>query len=444
MLLFISCSSHVKNQSHSSGIAHFTLANSAYARGKPFLKPIRNKNVRFWINYFARKDKDRFQRFVSNGAIYKKHIEKILASYGLPEDLYFVALIESGFYLNARSRASAVGPWQFIRGTGRQYGLQINHRIDDRKNIIKATHAAARYLKKLHRQFRSWELALAAYNMGEYGLKRRIRRARTKNYYRLSSRRYLPKETRNYVPKVIAAMHVYKNARRYGINTHKHIENRYADLTKIQVQGGITLRTIAKNADISYKTLKKLNPEYRYGRLPSSRRLYHVLVPKSAKARTIAFANSGTFNTKKKYYRVRPGDNLTKIASRFGLTVKAIKRLNKLSSSKIVINQKIKLAQSAPARHYRVRRGDNLTSIAARFGLSISQIKSLNNLRSNRIFVNQNLLVAAPIQKHHIVKRGDNLTKIASRFGLTVAAIKRLNSLSRSKIYPGQKLVVEL
>src|SRR5690606_21088104 len=113
---------------------------------------------------FTVKQRDRFQRFLNNGEEYRHHIEAIFQEYGLPKELYYVGLIESGYYLGARSHASAVGPWQFIRGTGRRYGLRINSDIDERRDLFKSTHSAAQYFKDLHKMFSSWELALAAYN----------------------------------------------------------------------------------------------------------------------------------------------------------------------------------------------------------------------------------------------------------------------------------------
>lgn len=403
-LFLTACSSLAPNK-YSQSVKKFTIATKAMAGRKrhAFLKPNRNRRVRSWIKYFTKRDKARFQRFLKNGAKYKAHIEKILNKYRLPKELYFVALIESGYYLHAHSHASAVGPWQFIRGTGKQYGLKINRGMDDRRNIIKATHAAAKYFKKLYGIFGSWELALSAYNMGEYGLLRRIRRAKTRDYYRLARRRYLPRETRDYVPKVLAAMHIYRNARRYGFSLKEPRNHAYKSIRKLRVPGNTTLRTLAKHSNTSYKKLKKLNPEFNYGRLPISRRGHQILVPTSRYKNIRRVAGNfsyrkGRASSRRSYYSVRAGDNLGKIANRFGLSVRAIKRLNKLTSSKILVNQKIKLKMASVQKRNR----------------------------------------------YHRVRAGDNLSVIASRYGLNLRRLKRMNGISRSIIHPGQKLIVEL
>jgi hypothetical protein len=177
---------------------------------RDFLKKKNTKRMQFWVDYFTKKNRERFQRFINNGEEYRHHIEEVLMQYGLPKELYFVGLIESGYYLGAKSHASAVGPWQFIRATGKRYGMKINREIDERQDLFKATHAAAKYFKDLHNMFSSWELALAAYNAGENGVLRRIIKYGTRDYYQLSRRKKLHSETINYVPKVLAAMHIMK------------------------------------------------------------------------------------------------------------------------------------------------------------------------------------------------------------------------------------------
>jgi len=183
---------------------------------RDFLAKRNTKRMQFWVEYFTQKQRDRFQRFINNGEEYRHHIEKVFVENNLPKELYFVGLIESGYYLGARSHASAVGPWQFIRGTAKRYGLRMSSEIDERQDLFKASRAAANYFKDLHNIFSSWELALAAYNAGEYGIIRRIMKHGTRDFYELSKRKLLPTETINYVPKVLAAMHVVNNAEKYG------------------------------------------------------------------------------------------------------------------------------------------------------------------------------------------------------------------------------------
>jgi len=205
--------------------------NIPYSRN--FLLKKNTKRMQFWVEYFTKKNRERFQRFINNGEEYRHHIESILVEQGLPKELYYVGLIESGYYLGAKSHASAVGPWQFIKGTGTRYGLRVTSEIDERRDLFKATKAAAMYFKDLHNVFSSWELALAAYNAGEYGIIRRIMKHGTRDFYELSRNKQLPSETINYVPKVLAAMHIINNAKKYGFDIPKK-QNRFFDLTELK------------------------------------------------------------------------------------------------------------------------------------------------------------------------------------------------------------------
>jgi membrane-bound lytic murein transglycosylase D len=251
-----------------------------YARD--FLVHKKTKRMQFWIEYFTQKQRDRFQRFINNGEEYRHHIEEIFVKAGLPKELYFVGLIESGYYLGARSHAAAVGPWQFIPGTGKRYGLHITREIDERQDLFKASHAAAMYFKDLHNIFSSWELALAAYNAGEYGIIRRILRYGTRDFYVLSKNKQLPSETINYVPKVLAAMHIVNNAEKYGFSLPKKTA-RLFDHTELRaIKKNLPLKVIASKIDVDVALLKKLNPELRGNRTPRHiAGTYYLRVPKS-------------------------------------------------------------------------------------------------------------------------------------------------------------------
>lgn len=175
-----------------------------------------NPWVEGWVDYFSRRDRDRFKRHLFNARKYQDVVEGILTQYGLPLDLFFVGLIESGYNLGIKSRASAVGPWQFIRSTAKIYGLRMRGGVDERTDLIKSTHAAARHLRDLKRQFGSWELALAAYNAGAGRVQRAIKKGGTRNHLSLIKRKLLPAETRQYLPKFLAAAKIFRNPQRYG------------------------------------------------------------------------------------------------------------------------------------------------------------------------------------------------------------------------------------
>jgi membrane-bound lytic murein transglycosylase D len=244
-----------------------------------FLKVVKNDKVDFWIKYFAQKDKARFERFVKNGEKYRRIIQETFEDYGLPADLYYVGLIESGYYLGAKSHANAVGPWQFIKDTAKRYGLVVKPGIDERRNIVKSTQAAALFFQDLYNIFGSWELALSAYNAGEYGVIRRIRGADTRDYYELSAMKVLPKETRHYIPKVIAAKTIYENPRKYNLNIRKSNIDIYKNTKQIKLKRSININSLAKNTGVNVNAIKKLNPDLYWKQIPYVRGGYNIILP---------------------------------------------------------------------------------------------------------------------------------------------------------------------
>lgn len=203
-----------------------------------------NPQVEAWVKYFSVRDRARFDRFMGRGAMYKSLIQEILVENGVPSELYYLAMIESGFARRARSHASAVGVWQFIAPTGRRYGLRIDQDVDERMDVIRATRAAARYLKDLKTEFGSWYLAMAAYNCGENRVRRAVARAGTKDFWKLARARRLPAETINYIPKFQAAMVIARNPERYGFRRKTLYD--FPSVDKIRVKGRIHLAERAR------------------------------------------------------------------------------------------------------------------------------------------------------------------------------------------------------
>jgi membrane-bound lytic murein transglycosylase D len=460
-----------------------------YARN--FLLNKNTKRMQFWVDYFTKKNRDRFQRFINNGEEYRHIIEETFKSHGLPKELYFVGLIESGYYLGARSHAAAVGPWQFIRGTGTRYGLKISSEIDERQDLFKASNAAAMYFKDLHNVFSSWELALSAYNAGEYGIIRRIMKHGTRDFYQLSRNKQLPSETINYVPKVLAAMHIVNNAEKYGfvIPDKKH---RLFDMTELRAtKKNVPLSTIARRLNIDVHLLKKLNPELRRGSTPRHfAGTYYLRIPKNkysyrfeevTPAPAVAFAftkpeskreiNRRTAAAtpkvetvfKPEVYRVRRGETLSSIARKFNTTPKALASANRFKNwkTKVKVGQKIKLSPSDEQKVatrtvgpkvkttnlpiiYKVRRGDNLTDLARIFDLKVSRIRTANNLKRGKIQIGQRIVLPDTKKGIYIVRKGDHLTKVARELNQPVELLVKLNSLKRGAIYPGQKIIVNM
>ncbi|MBL7664025.1 MAG: transglycosylase SLT domain-containing protein [Bacteriovoracaceae bacterium] len=318
--------------------------------GRHFLTPVKSKSYHFWINYFSKKDTERFHRYLDNGWKHKKMIEEIFQSYNLPKELFYVGLIESGYNMKAKSHAKAVGPWQFIEDTGRRYQLKINSHVDERIHLVKATHAAARYFRDLYQIFGSWELALSAYNSGEYGLMRRIRKYQTKNFYELSRIRGIAKETRHYIPKVLAALEILTNPEKYRIRIPSETTSPYVYTQKYRLKKSHNLNTIAKQLDINPDVLKILNPDLKSNRTPKYHYNEHVLfVPKkSEKKELVSYLEKNypeEFNTTQ-VHLVRRGENLHLIAKKYRVTPESIKEENNLRRSKIFPGQKLFIAQN--------------------------------------------------------------------------------------------------
>ncbi|MCF8057727.1 MAG: transglycosylase SLT domain-containing protein [Bacteriovoracaceae bacterium] len=218
-----------------------------------------NKAVKKWIDYFLNRGRGFFERYGARAGRYAPILGKILEEHGLPRDLIFLAMAESGFQTKAKSWARAVGPWQFMPYTGKRFGLQIDWFVDERRDPIKATIAASRYLTKLFHEFGSWELAAASYNAGEGKMSRAIRRYKTENFWRISKGRYLKHETKNYVPKIMALAIIGKNLKTFGfedIDFHEPL-----DFQEVQVGPATDLFKVAQELNVEFEELQRLNPE---------------------------------------------------------------------------------------------------------------------------------------------------------------------------------------
>lgn len=267
---------------------------------------------------------------------YFPHIEKILVQEGLPLDLKYVPVIESGLRPHAGSSRGAVGYWQFLKATGQKYGLRIDDQVDERRNIFKSTLAACQYLKKLNTEFESFLLALSAYNMGEFGLHGEIDFQENKDYFSL----YLPLETQQYVFKLIAAKMILEDPEKYGFFVNKTDLYPEFAFSKINfnLEKEIPLVVIAKAAGVSFKTIKDMNPELRGYTLASGEMT--VLVPEGAdkgfKERFTEIYQGWEKNYKTKFHEVKPGETLTSIAQHYNISLAFLLRLNNFSFEKVI------------------------------------------------------------------------------------------------------------
>lgn len=239
-----------------------------------------NPKVSKWVAYFQHTGQRWFRDWLQRSYKYMPFIQRELKAAGLPTDLAFMVMIESGFIPHAVSHANAVGPWQFIQPTGARYGLRVNWWLDERRDLLKATRAAIRYLKDLHGEFGSWYLVAASYNMGENGLRRRIQRHGTKDFWKLIEKKALPLETEDYVPKILAAMLIAKAPNLYGFRNLERMEPLEYDI--VVAPGGTDLDKLADFLGVTRKAMKDLNAEIILGYIPRQVGSHKIRVPKGA------------------------------------------------------------------------------------------------------------------------------------------------------------------
>jgi membrane-bound lytic murein transglycosylase D len=376
---------------------------------------VRNESVEAHIEYFQTVIRDRFELWLTRSGRYIPFMKETFKGYGLPEDLVFVALIESGFNPAAYSRAKAVGPWQFIKGTGRKYGLRIDEWIDERRDPIKSTVAAAKYLRDLYNIFGSWPLALASYNAGEGKVMRAMARTRSDDFWDLRTSRYLRRETKNYVPKFMAATIIAKNPEKYGFKLDPWVPLQFDEVV---IESPTDLRVVAQAAGITYQEVKELNPELRSTITPLNYKDYVLKLPYGVKQAFLD--NFSDIPLEKRMiqlrHRVRRGETLSVLARRYGTSVQAIRELNSLGRSRIIRagsyllipmsskvaerqerQEKEQLSAATPSSIttapedepglkkivYRVRRGDTLWKISKYFNVSVRQIREWNNFHQH-------------------------------------------------------------
>lgn len=239
-----------------------------------------NRKVSQWISYYQTNGRKWFREWLERSTIYMPGIQKELQRAGMPQDLAYMAMIESGFSTSATSHANAVGPWQFIAPTGNRYGLRSQWWIDERRDMKKSTIAAIRYMRDLYQEFGSWYLVAASYNMGENGLRRQIQKYRTKDFWQLAALGALPAETKDYVPKIIAAMMISKSPSLYGFRGYTKYDP--LEYEVVSVPGGTNLSTLADHLRVTRKSLKDLNSELILGYVPNQVDRHYIKIPRGA------------------------------------------------------------------------------------------------------------------------------------------------------------------
>jgi len=362
-----------------------------------------------------------FTAALGRGGRYLPHIREVFASEGIPQDLAYVALVESAFKTGALSRAKAKGVWQFIPATGKRFGLQQDWWVDERSNPQKATRAAARYLHELHDIFQDWNLALAAYNAGEGRVARSIDRHGTDDFWQLAENNALARETRNYVPMIHAAILVAKDPAKYGFDVEPEPQ---VTFDQVNVRGAVDLRLVAECASDSVSGIQTLNPELRRLATPAGR-TYAVKVPPGSGSRTqtcldaVPADRRVTFRT----HTLKRGQTLSSVARLYGARASDIASANGLVSAKrlakgteliipvpppavaaradvrattTVSRPAVRSASARVRMNYRVRSGDTLARIADRYDTTVGQLMAWNKgLRPTRLAAGNVLTVYA-------------------------------------------------
>jgi membrane-bound lytic murein transglycosylase D len=378
-------------------IAPIEEAVEGYFEEKPYQIPmILNDSVENHLEYFKTRGHDVFQIWLDRSARYLPMMRGIFREKNVPEDLVYVAMIESGFNPYAVSWARAVGPWQFMSHTGKLYGLRVTWWVDERKDPVKSTAAAAEHLKDLHNLFGSWQLALASYNAGAGKVQRAVLRTRSEDFWDLKASRYIRRETKNYIPKYMAATIIAKNPGAYGFTAPSVDPFTYDEV----VLGESTdLRLVARCVGEPYEAIKDLNPELKRWVTPPDVARYVLRVPKGTGElfRTNYAAVPDDQKIRWERHLVAKGETLSGIAKHYNTTPEAIREINGLSKNRIApgkhvlvpvdtISKSPDLASLAPEQSgkrqqilYRVRRGDNLARIARDHDVTVADIREWNN-----------------------------------------------------------------
>jgi membrane-bound lytic murein transglycosylase D len=380
-----------------------------------------NGKTEHWIDYFQGAGRKHFSRWLERVGSFRDIIEPILVDVGIPRDLLYLAVIESGLNLSAKSYMKAIGPWQFMPGTGKLFGLRINWWLDERKDIVAATYAAANYLKYLYDLFGSWPLALAAYNSGEHRVARAITNQRTTDYWQL----HLPSQTAWYVPKFMAALAIGRDPEAYGFEKPPSDP---LEFDIIDVERPTELRRIAEAANCSLGEIKELNPHFKKWCTPPDM-VVEVKVPKGAGAECSArlAAMKGDRLGSFVQHKVKKGETLSGIAAQHDVTVKDIRTFNEIAASHTI-------------------HAGNILLIPVKDTVRSARVASKPSYRNPELPRDD---IALPLlsvtdgskQMRYIVKKDDTIVRIAERFHASLAQIREWNGLAYDSVLrPGDTL----
>ncbi len=468
------------------------------AAGVSFDFPVvHNKQVDMYISLFQGKQRKIFTRWLTRSGKYAPIMQSILSEENLPLDLVYLSMIESGFNQKAYSSARAVGLWQFMNGTGKQYGLRIDSQIDERRDIEKSTRAAAAYLDDLYNDFGDWPLAVAAYNAGPGTIHKGLTKYNVDNFWDLAQHNFLRLETKRYVPKLIAAILIAKEPEKYGFTDIDYAEPVQYDT--LEVGPGLNFNAIALLADTNSDIIKDLNLELKNDKTPLNSKQHLVKIP--AGTHDLALKNKDRLHsmvsTGYKIHIYRKKETLTQICLKYDINKTTLLRVNDITAGRLRDGQKLKIPyttvtyqllpegnQQAIAAYrdnlilHRIKKGETISKIAKKYNVPPELIVSWNGLESvHKIRAGQQLALyissagtvepqisSTPIVEDNIivlndakkkavgapdnqiswyqVQSGDSLWTISKKFNISPAKIKEWNNLKSNLIHPGIRLKI--
>ncbi len=395
-----------------------------------------NEQVAKWVRYFTGPGRKYYERYLSRSTRYRPMMYRQLEEQGLPRDLVYLSMIESGYSPHAYSAADAAGLWQFIPSTARMYRMRVDFWVDDRRDPERSTQAGLEFLKDLHGMFGDWYLAWASYNTGPGRVKKATVKGGTTDFWKLSEANYFLPETENYVPKIIAAAIIGKHPERYGFTGIDYQEELTYDKTKID--GAVDLEVLAKCAGISVEDFQALNPALRRFSTPAEG--VEIRLPVGTHDDFIAQLASVPKSERLAVtdHRVRRGETLSSIAKKYGVSTRDLVRANRLkNSNRIVVGMTLVI----PGKGGAVARADEPEEKPKKSAASDTQVAALDEPRATDATPASE---PAPIKKskYHTVKSGETLSKIAEKYKVSISKLRSWNSLKGDKILVGQKLKV--
>jgi membrane-bound lytic murein transglycosylase D len=435
-----------------------------------------------YINYFSTRGRGTLERALARSGQYDEMIRRVLKEEGVPQDLIYLAQAESGFHPLALSRAGARGMWQFMASRATGYGLERDWWVDERQDPEKSTRAAAHHLKDLYSEFGDWYLAMAAYNSGPGTVQNAVKRTGYADYWQLYKRNVLPKETRNYVPIILAVTIMAKNPEQYGLNNV--VTEKPVPYDAVKIDYPVDLRLVAECVDASASTLQDLNPSLLRLTTPKDRE-FELHLPAGTKDRYLAAVTAIPPDMRVwwRYHKVASGDTLASVARAFHTSRQAIVQANNLDGDENLQVEGELIIPVAPGKHsvdevasysrratsYKVRKGDTVQTVADNFGVSPSMVRRWNHLKGDSVRGRRVLYIHLPVAPevnespeaiaskskannklhantaktvtHHKVQRGETLSSIAKSHNTTVGALKENNG-NLANLRPGMVLVI--